>query len=72
MTQSILLVLAIAAIWYVIAWSIRNDKARSIGDETGLIRLRRVRDGKDEDKPAVKERTPAADRRLRGRTSRRR
>ncbi len=71
MIQSILLLLAIAAVWYVIIWSLRNDGAASIEDETGFIRLRRVKD---------EERTPSEapgdvesirrERRVRGRVPR--
>ena len=72
MTQSILLLLAIAAVWYVFVWSMRNDKAASIKDETGFIRLRRVKDkdGHATAKPPQDELRPR--KRARGRTSRRR
>lgn len=34
----------IAAIYYVVFWSIRNDKVRAIDEQTGLLRMR-VPDG---------------------------
>ncbi len=72
MTQSILLLLAIAAVWYVFIWSMRNDKAASIEDETGLIRLRRVK-GKESAASAGRQQAGSRSRlRSRGRSSRRR
>lgn len=37
---SIALGLFVIFIVYVMIWSIKNDDARSIGDQTGLIRMR--------------------------------
>ena len=37
---AIALAIFILAIVYVMVWSIKNDHARSIGDQTGLIKMR--------------------------------
>lgn len=37
---SIALAIFTAAIVYVMVWSIKNEDARSIGDQTGFIRMR--------------------------------
>ena len=37
---AIALVIFTAAIIYVMIWSMKNEDARSIGDQTGLIKMR--------------------------------
>lgn len=40
MFESLYIVLGIGAIWYILYWSIRNDKARSIEEQTGWLRMK--------------------------------
>ena len=35
-----MIVAAIAAVYYIIYWSIKNDRVRSIGEQQGLLRMR--------------------------------
>jgi hypothetical protein len=44
MLTQILLCLGILAIWYVLYWAVRNDDTGGIGEQTGLIRMRRPED----------------------------
>lgn len=37
---AIALVIFVIAIFYVMIWSIKNEDARSIGDQTGFIKMR--------------------------------
>jgi hypothetical protein len=37
---AIALVIFVVAILYVMIWSIKNEDARSIGDQTGFIKMR--------------------------------
>lgn len=50
MLESLYLLLGCAAIWYILYWSIRNDKAKSIKDQTGLIRMK-CEEGPDSNGP---------------------
>ena len=66
---SIALVVFISFIVYVMVWSIKNDSARSISEQTGIIRMRDSstaprkpggrRDPKHTGTPAVSGHTPA-------------
>ena len=66
---SIALVVFIGFIVYVMVWSIKNDSARSISEQTGVIRMRDSsttprkpggqRDSKHTGTPAVNKHTPA-------------
>lgn len=40
MLESLYLLLGCAAIWYILYWSIRNDKAKSIREQIGLLRMK--------------------------------
>jgi hypothetical protein len=40
MLESLYILLGIVAVWYILYWSIRNDKARSIGEQTGWLRMK--------------------------------
>jgi hypothetical protein len=39
MLEGVGFVVAIAAFGYILFWSARNEKARSIADQTGLLRM---------------------------------
>ena len=39
MLESLYILLGLGAIWYILYWSIRNDKARSIEEQTGWLRM---------------------------------
>lgn len=52
--ESLIFLGAILFIGYIIYWSLRNDKAKSISDQTGLIRMRGAEEparGPARDKP---------------------
>jgi hypothetical protein len=40
MLESLYILLGLGAIWYILYWSIRNDKARSIEEQTGWLRMK--------------------------------
>lgn len=40
MLESLYLLLGIVAVWYIFYWSIRNDKVRSIKEQTGWLRMK--------------------------------
>jgi hypothetical protein len=39
MLESLYLLLGILAIWYILYWSIKNDKVRSIKEQKGWLRM---------------------------------
>lgn len=41
MIESLYLILGCAIVWYILVWSIRNDKVRSLEEQIGLIKMRR-------------------------------
>jgi hypothetical protein len=40
MLTSLYMLLGIVAVWYILYWSIRNDKVRSIEEQTGWLRMK--------------------------------
>jgi hypothetical protein len=52
MLESLYILLGIVAVWYILYWSIRNDKARSIGEQTGWLRMKN--DGPEQNPEATK------------------
>ena len=52
MFESLYLLLGIVAVWYILYWSIRNDKVRSIKDQTGWLRMKN--DGPEDSPEASK------------------
>ena len=53
MLQSLYLLLGIVAIWYILYWSIRNDKVRSIKEQKGWLRMKN--DGREHNPEATKK-----------------
>jgi hypothetical protein len=40
MLGSLYILLGIVAVWYILYWSIRNDKVSSIKEQTGWLRMK--------------------------------
>ena len=53
MLQSLYMLLGIVAVWYIFYWSIRNDKVRSIKEQTGWLRMKS--DGPEHSPEATKK-----------------
>jgi len=53
MLTSLYLLLGIVAIWFILYWSIKNDKVRSIKEQTGWLRM--TNDGPEHSPEATKK-----------------